>query len=155
MRRFASEHRRTCRGIATLEMAIALPVLLLIMMATVEIGRLLAQYDALTKSVRGAARYLASNALLGTTGVVSISPQVQTATANLAVTGNVNGTGGALLPGLVAANITVSNQGGGYVAVSAAYTYRPLLGARLPTFGNGAPVTLGFPLNATVVMRAL
>lgn len=148
-------YRRECRGIATLEMAIALPVLLFLMMATVEIGRLLAQYDALTKSVRGAARYLASNALLGTTGVVNISPQVQSATANLAVTGNVNGTGRPLLPGLAVANITVSNQGAGYVAVSATYTYQPLLGARLPNFGNGARIALGINLNATVVMRAL
>jgi Flp pilus assembly protein TadG len=136
-------------------MAIALPVLLLLMLATVEIGRLLAQYDALTKSVRGAARYLASNALLGTTGVVNISPQVQSATANLAVTGNVNGTGPPLLPGLAVGNITVSDQGAGYVAVSATYTYQPLLGATLPTFGNGARVALAIPLNATVVMRAL
>jgi Flp pilus assembly protein TadG len=154
MQRIASYHR-DCRGIATLEMAIALPVLLFLMMATVEIGRLLAQYNALTKSVRGAARYLASNAALGTTGVVNISPQVQTATANLAVTGNVSGTGRALLPGLVPGNITVSNQGAGYVAVSATYTYQPLLGATLPNFGNGARVAFGIPLNATVVMRAL
>src|SRR5262249_49021280 len=62
MRRPASYQRRDCRGVAALEVAIALPVLLFLMMATVEIGRLLAQYDALTKSVRGAARYLASNA---------------------------------------------------------------------------------------------
>jgi len=154
-RRTASYHRRDCRGVAALEVAIALPVLLFLMMAPVELGRLLAQYDALTKSVRGAARYLASNATLGTTGVVSITPAVQSATANLAVKGNVNGTGAALLPGLVVGNITVSNQGAGYVAVSASYTYQPLLGATLQTFGNGAPVALGFPLNATVVMRAL
>lgn len=150
-----ASYRRDCRGIATIEVAITLPVLLLLMLATVEIGRLLAQYDALTKSVRGAARYLASNAALGTTGVVNITPTVQSATANLAVTGNVNGTGGGLLPGLVVGNITVSDLGAGYVSVSASYAYQPLLGATLQTFGHGAPIALGIPLNATVVMRAL
>jgi Flp pilus assembly protein TadG len=144
-----------CRGVATIEVAIALPLLLLLMTATVEIGRLLSQYDTLTKSVRDAARYLASNAALGTTGVVNISAQVQSATANLVVSGNVNGTGRSLLPGLAAGNVTVANLGAGYVSVSATYTYQPLLGGALPTFGYGPRIALGFPVTATVVMRAL
>lgn len=154
MQRVASCSGR-CRGIASIELAIVLPVLLLLMMATVEVGRLLSQYDTLTKSVRNAARYLASNAALGTTGVVSITGVVQGATANLVVSGNVNGTGGALLPGLAAGNVTVANVGAGYVSVSATYTYQPLLGAVLPTFGYGPGIALGFPLTSTVVMRAL
>ena len=146
---------RDMRGIATVELAIALPVLLLLLTATVEVGRLLSEYDTLTKSVRNAARYLAANASLGTTGVVNITAQVQSNTANLVVAGNVNGTGPSLLPGLVSANVTVTNLGAGYVSVSASYTYRPILGATLPTFGNGPRIALGFPLNATTVMRAL
>ncbi len=150
----ASPHWNS-RGIASVELAIALPVLLLLLTATVEVGRLLSEYDTLTKSVRNAARYLAANALQGTTGVVSITPQVQSATANLVVTGNVNGTGASLLPGLVSADVAVTDLGGGYVSVSASYTYQPILGATLSTFGNGPPIALGFPLNATTVMRAL
>jgi Flp pilus assembly protein TadG len=144
-----------CRGIATVEVAISLPVLFFVLMATVEIGRLLSQYQTLTKSVRDGARYLAANALQGTTGVLSITPAVQGATANLVVKGNVLGTGQALLPGLSAGNITVSNAGGGLVSVAATYTYQPLLGATLPRFGFGSATSFGFPLNATVVMRAL
>jgi Flp pilus assembly protein TadG len=155
MRTVAARRPRDCRGIASVELAIALPVLLLLLTATVEVGRLLSEYDTLTKSVRNAARYLAANALGGTTGVVSITAPVQSATRNLVVTGNVNGTGSALLPGLVIANVTVTDLGGGYVSVSAAYTYQPVLGATLQTFGNGPAVALGFPLNATTVMRAL
>jgi hypothetical protein len=85
-------HKDAC-GVAIVELAIALPVLLPLLAAPVEMGRLLSQYDTLTKSVRNAARYLAANALQGTTGVVSITPQVQSATKNLLVGGNVNGTG--------------------------------------------------------------
>jgi Flp pilus assembly protein TadG len=142
-------------GTAALELAIALPVLLLLLVATAEVGRLLSQYDTLTKSVRDAARFLASNALGGTTGVVAITPQVQTQTQNLVVTGNINGSGGALLPGLVAANVTVTTVDSTHVSVSAAYTYQPLLGATLPTFGIGGPISFSFPLTATVVMRGL
>jgi Flp pilus assembly protein TadG len=155
MRTVAVRRPRDCRGIASVELAIALPVLLLLLTATVEVGRLLSEYDTLTKSVRNAARYLAANALQGTTGVVNITAPVQSATRNLVVTGNVTGTGGALLPGLVSGNVTVTNLGAGYVVVSASYTYQPVLGATLPTFGNGPGIALGFPLNATTVMRAL
>ena len=142
-------------GTAALELAIALPVLLLLLVATAEVGRLLSQYDTLTKSVRDAARFLASNALGGTTGVVAITPQVQTQTQNLVVTGNINGSGSAILPGLVAANVTVTAVDSTHVSVSAAYPYQPLLGATLPTFGIGSPISFSFPLNATVVMRGL
>ena len=155
MRPMTMRQQRDMRGIATVELAIALPVLLLLLTATVEVGRLLSQYDTLTKSVRNAARYLAANAFQGTTGVVNITPQVQSATANLVVTGNVNGTGSSLLPRLVSGNVTVTNLGAGFVSVSASYTYQPLLGAVLPTFGTGPRTALGFSLNATTVMRAL
>ena len=142
-------------GTAALELAIALPVLLLLLVATAEVGRLLSQYDTLTKSVRDAARFLASNALGGTTGVVLITPQVQAQTQNLVVTGNINGSGSAILPGLAAANVTVTAVDSTHVSVSAAYPYQPLLGATLPTFGIGSPISFSFPLTSTIVMRGL
>ena len=142
-------------GTAALELAIALPVLLLLLVATAEVGRLLSQYDTLTKSVRDAARFLASNALGGTTGVVLITPQVQAQTQNLVVTGNINGSGSAILPGLVAANVTVTAVDSTHVSVSAAYPYQPLLGATVPTFGIGSPISFSFPLTSTIVMRGL
>jgi hypothetical protein len=65
------------------------------------------------------------------------------------------GTGTPLLPGLTVANVTVTNAGAGFIAVSATYTYQPLLGAALPTFGPSGAITTSVPLTATVVMRAL
>lgn len=143
------------RGLATIEFAIALPLLLFMMLATAEFGRLLTQYNTLNKSVRDAARYLASNAIGGTTGVVTITAQVQTATTNLVLTGNTAGTGSVLLPGLAAGNVTVSSLANGYVSVSTAYSYVPMLGNTLQTFGVTAPINMGLTLNATVVMRPL
>jgi Flp pilus assembly protein TadG len=143
-------------GTATIELAIALPVLLMTLMATAEFGRMLGQYDALNKAVRDGARYLAANALLagGTTGVVTITPALTTATQNLVVKGNTTGAGSALLPNFVAGNVTVANLGNGYVSVSAAYQYVPMLGANLPTFGHGS-VNTRLTLKATTVMRPL
>jgi Flp pilus assembly protein TadG len=143
------------RGTAIIEFTIALPVLLLLLAATAEIGRMLSQYDTLNKGVRDGARYLAANALLGTTGVVSVNSTVQTAAVNLVVTGNTAGTGTALLPNLTAGNVTVASLANGYVSVSAAYTYVPMLGTQIPTFGLTAPINTSVTLNATVVMRPL
>lgn len=143
------------RGSAAVEAAIGLPVVLFLMLAGAELGRVISQYNTLTKSARDACRYVASNASAGTTGLVSITSQLQTAAANLVVTGNVSGTGSALLPGLVAGNVTVSDAGGGFVSVSVTYTYQPMLGAKLPTFGFGTAPSLAVPLNVGIIMRAL
>jgi Flp pilus assembly protein TadG len=153
----ASIHqRRREEGTATIELAVALPLLLLTLMATAEFGRMLSQYDTLNKAVRDGARYLAANALAagGTTGVVTITPALTTATQNLVVRGNTTGAGTALLPNFTAGNVTVTNLGSGYVSVSASYQYVPMLGATLPTFGNGS-VNTRVTLNATTVMRPL
>jgi TadE-like protein len=141
------------RGLAAVELTLALPVLLMTLIATAEIGRMLSQYDTLNKSLRDGGRYLAGNALQS--GVVTVTSALQTATQNLVVTGNVNGTGAALLPGLTAGMVNVSGSANGYVTVSATYTYQPMIGTALPTFGLSAPIPLAVPLTATVVMRAL
>jgi Flp pilus assembly protein TadG len=146
---------RNCRGLATIEFAICAPLLVLLVFATAEVGRLIYQYNTLTKAVRDGARFAVNEAAVGTTRVVNITPLVRTQTRNLVVTGNVSGSGAPLLPGLAAANVTVTNDANGFVTVSAAYTFLPAIGATLPTFGLGDPINLAAPLTATVVMRAL
>jgi Flp pilus assembly protein TadG len=143
------------RGVATIEFAICAPVLLLLMLATAEVGRMLIQANTLSKAVRDGARYTARDAANGSTGTVLITNTVRTNTQNLVVTGTMAGTGTPLLPGLTVANVTVTNAGAGFIAVSATYTYQPLLGAALPTFGPSGAITTSVPLTATVVMRAL
>lgn len=143
------------RGTAIVEFVIALPVLLLLMFATAELGRLLSQYNTLTKSIRDSARYLATKASQDGSGVINITSQVRTAATNLAVTGNINGAGDAVLPGLAAGDITIANAGAGYVSVSAAFAYVPLLGGSFPTFGFGSDISFAIPLQSVVVMRVL
>jgi Flp pilus assembly protein TadG len=142
-------------GLAVVEFAVTLPVLLLLMLATAEFGRMLSQYDALTKAVRDSCRYVASKAAVGTTSVVSITAQLQSQAGNLVAYGNINGTGTALLPGLAPSKVTVADAGGGYVSVSATYTYSPMIGNTLPTFGLGNPISLSLSLSTAVTMRAL
>lgn len=46
-------------GLAAIEFALILPVLLILAFATIDVGRLLFQYDILTKSTRDATKYVA------------------------------------------------------------------------------------------------
>ncbi len=141
------------RGIAIVEFAIVLPILLLLVLATAEFGRAFVQYSALTKSVRDGVRFVAAKALQGSTGVVQINAAVNTQTRNLVAYGNIAGTGASLLPGLIPGNVTVIAGAPGSVVVSAAYTYVPLF-ASLPPFQLGSWGT-GHALSAAVTMRAL
>ncbi len=143
------------RGVAMVEFAIALPVLLLLMLATAELGRMLSQYNTLTQAVRDGVRYAASAAVVGSTGVIYVTPAVQSSVANLVATGTVDGSGAPLLPGLTAADVTVTDAGNDYVSVTASYPYEPMVGATLPTFGLGSPIPLNVTLTAASLMRAL
>lgn len=143
------------RGTAMVEFMIGLPVLLFLLFATAEIGRLIIQYNTLTKAVRDGARYAASNAIANGTGLISVTPTLQSAVANLVVTGSTAGTGTPLLPGFSTSNVTVADAGSGYVSVSASYTYQPMVGASLPTFGLGARINLAVTLNAAQAMPGL
>ncbi|ROZ76634.1 TadE/TadG family type IV pilus assembly protein [Ramlibacter sp. WS9] len=82
-------------GVALLEFALILPFLLLLSIAAIELGRAVWQYNALTKSVRDAARYLS----LQTPGTK------MTQARNLAVYGNLSGTGTPLAPGLSTSHV--------------------------------------------------
>ena len=143
------------KGIAMVEFVIVLPICLLLMMVTAEFGRAFMQYNTLTKSIRFAVRYVASNALPGQTGVVTINGAVQTETQNLVVYGNTLGTGSVILPGLTTGAVTVADAGGGNVSISVTYPYAPIF-ALLPGFIYGGDIsTTGISLQAAVTMRAL
>jgi hypothetical protein len=77
-------------GVALVEFALILPMLLLLTLITVEFGRAIWQYNTLTKSVRDTARYLS----LQTPGTKI--PEAR----NLMVYGNTAGTGNPLAIGL-------------------------------------------------------
>jgi Flp pilus assembly protein TadG len=151
MTRTSTNNRQ--RGVAIIEFAIVLPILLMLVMGTAEFGRAFLQYNALTKSLRDGGRYVAAKAVKGSTGVVLINANVRTETSNLVAYGNVAGTGTALLPGLAPANVTVAAGAPGSVVVSANYAYLPIF-PWLPLFQFGSLGT-AHTLSAAVTMRAL
>jgi Flp pilus assembly protein TadG len=137
------------------ELTVTLPILLVLIFMTAEFGRAFMQYNTLTKYARDGARHLASEAVLGQTGIVVIDTDLAAATRNLAVHGDIAGTGSAVLPGLTTADVTVApGVSAGDVIVSVAYTYDPLF-LRLPLFGLGPDINPLYTFRTETTMRAL
>ena len=86
--------QRTQRGLAIVEAALSLPVLTLLLLPVVEIGRAFVQYSELSHRVRAATRHVAEHALDGTTGVPVIDAALRAEAINLVVYGSsvANGT---------------------------------------------------------------
>jgi Flp pilus assembly protein TadG len=141
----------TMRGLATLEFVLLMsfayaPMLL----GTVEIGRILYQYNSIVKSVRDSARYIS----LYSATDPSYATQVTNAKC-LAAFGNTACTGSPIAPGLTAGQVTIatSNAGGAGSAVIKLVTVQVSgyqLGYVTTVFVNG-----GFKAfnNISVAMR--
>lgn len=143
------------RGVAMVEFAIVLPVVLLIMFGVTELGSAMLRYNTLTKSVQDGARHAAAFAQLGTAGSVLIDAALANEIRNLVIYGETQGGTTPLLDGLSAAEIEISVPAPGQVRVVATYPYVPGFGTNLPTFGLNRSPSLAVDLTASVTMRAL
>lgn len=143
-------------GVAMVEFAIALPLLLLLLFGIAEFGRMLFQYNSLLQAGRDAGRYAASEAWNATLGRVELSGELQTRVKNVAVYGvpSVQTGAATAVPGLTTGQVQVSALGTDHVQVSINYTFQPVIGTVLPSF-TGDSVPLNVLLTSSVVMRAL
>ncbi len=91
------------RGVQLVELAIVLPIFILLFAATAEFGRYFYEYTTLSKATRVGARYLATAA---------VKPSEDTNVKNIVVFGNAAGTGTPLLTGLSTSNVTITRSGG-------------------------------------------
>src|ERR1700693_3433237 len=101
-------HPRRQRGVAMVEFVVGAPILLLLLYSVTEVGEIFVQASMLADAARDADRYLASRALLGSTGVVNLSGPVIAAAQNLAVYGNIIGAGRPLLPDLAPSQVAIA-----------------------------------------------
>ena len=97
--------RREEQGTQLVELAIVLPIMLLLFAGIAEFGRYFYEYTTLAKGARVGARYLASKS-------VASGTDWEGPAKNLVVYGNVAGTGDPILPGLGAENIDIQYVGG-------------------------------------------
>ena len=152
MRKFGS--KRAQRGVAAIEMAITLPVLLLMLLATAEFGRAFYQYNTLSKAVHSAVRYLSTTALDGFK-VIDLTDGKRNAVRNLVVYASTDGSGETILSGLDVSDVTVTQLDAAHIEVTVTYSYQPVF-ARIPSFGAGAAeVDTGLTLTASATMRAI
>ncbi len=93
---------RMQRGVAMLEFALLLPLLLLVLFGITEFSRALFQYDTLAKTTRDACRYLSTQA--------PGDPAAKAIALCLAVYGNTGCSGPALAPGLAPAMVEICDS---------------------------------------------
>ena len=137
------------RGLAAVEFAIVLPVMLFLMLATAEFGRVFYHYNTLTKAVQAGARY-ASRPLLKTSELTNIDAAFVQSIQNFVVYGNEDGVGKAVLDDLTATSVNVAVSSSVIdktITIEAQYNYSfvvlsdfSLLGYSLPTLTLRASV---------------
>src|SRR5215468_10877208 len=97
---------RASSGSALVETAVILPIMISLMVGGVDFGMAFSAHATVGKSVRDAARYLGSLPPWPTP--VACNNWAQTNAKNLAVYGNLAGTGSPLIPGWSTGNVSIS-----------------------------------------------
>lgn len=124
-------------GLAMIELAIATPFVLLMILGAAEIGRALYQYNILANAVRSGTRYYAANST------------DDAGAKNLVVYGDIFGAGDALLPDLTTGTIN-TNADLEFVTVDASYAFQFLSGNPL----HGLRGLFGYSGSDLLTLRA-
>ncbi len=141
---------RDSSGAAAAEMVMVLPILLILLFGSVELGNYFLQEHVVEKAVRDAARYAARLPVSDYPSCSSVDTTAEQQIQRLARTGDPGGTN-ARLPGWTADNMTVVNvscPGTGPYSSAGIYT----------DFPNGAPVvtvTATVPYNTILGVLGL
>lgn len=141
------------RGLAAVEMALIMPVFLLLMLGTAELGRACYQYNTLVNAAREGARYISARARNGG-GVVAMDPDDITAAANLIVSGTPADGGTPIMSGLEVGQVTIVESPADYITVTVAFDYQPVL-VTIPASPFGDDIDPVATLTATAVWPAM
>jgi Flp pilus assembly protein TadG len=141
--------RRDENGVQLVEVALVLPILLMLMAATAEFGRFFYTYTTLAKATRTASRYLAT---------APVKSAEDTTAKNLVVYGSKDGSGKPVVTGLNPSNVEVVRTGGipvlpETVSVTVkGFKYQPLFD--LGKF-TGKTINLNVEISPSSTMRYL
>ncbi|MEJ7576332.1 MAG: TadE/TadG family type IV pilus assembly protein [Pyrinomonadaceae bacterium] len=141
---------REDKGTQLIELAIILPVMLMMMAATAEFGRFFYTYTTLAKATRAGARYLATSAVKSTE---------DTRARNLIVYGDTTGEGNAVVSGLTEQNVRIVRTGGVPVLPETvtveidSYTYTPIFD--LGKITGQKNLSLNIEVSPSTTMRYL
>ena len=141
---------RNERGIQLVELALVLPIFLMLFGATAEFGRFFYEYTTLAKGTRAGSRYLVTAPVTATEDTIA---------RNIVVYGNAAGTGSPIVKGLTTANVTITREGGvpalpETVKVQiTGYQYQPIFD--LGKIINSKTLSLNIDVKPSVTMRYL
>jgi Flp pilus assembly protein TadG len=141
---------RSERGIQLAELALVLPLFLILFATTAEFGRFFYEYSTLAKATRAGTRYLVS------TGV---SADEDLRAKNIVVYGNPEGTGSPIVKGLTTGNVTITRIGGAPALPETVkvqitgYKYQPIFD--LGSLTKNSSLSLNIDVKPSVTMRYL
>ncbi|MDA0118946.1 TadE/TadG family type IV pilus assembly protein [Vibrio sp. T11.5] len=134
---------RAQKGLAAVEMLIAVPVLMMVLMSITEFGNAFIQYATLNKMAQSGVRY-------ATAGVTGTATYDQIADVNeiknMVVYGHTGSGTTSLMSGISTSDVSV-NHSSGYVTITINHTYTPLIS------GFNSSINFSVPLNASAMMR--
>lgn len=145
------------KGIASVELAIILPLMVFLLISVLEAGMAFSRYNNLTKAVRDGARYMSLNSIQGTGGAICIiqstsCPHVARAKQLIAYN-HISASTDSILPNANTINVTFTIVGANNIATTAKYRHDLISGNLINSF-FGTSFPLYFTLTSTVVMRA-
>ncbi|HKS29446.1 MAG TPA: TadE family protein [Pyrinomonadaceae bacterium] len=141
---------RSERGVQLAELAIILPLFLILFASTAEFGRFFYEYSTLAKAARSGARYLAS---------AEVSSAEDGFAKNIVVYGNPEGTGSPVIKGLKTTNVDIIRTGGtGTIPATVKvqikdYKYQPIFD--LGALTKNPSLSLKVDVKPSVTMRYL
>lgn len=145
--------RRDDRGVQLVELALVLPILIVLFAAVAEFGRYFKEYTTLAKGTRVAARYLATTSYCSADDL---------AAKRLVVYGNTAGTGNPIAPGLAVENVDIIRydaEGAVTDGFPTTYTVKIINYQHTPMFDLGAltktSTSLNIAVKPSVTMRYL
>lgn len=132
------------------ELALVLPLFLILFATTAEFGRFFYEYSTLAKAARAGSRYLVT---------AGVSVDEDTRAKNIVVYGNPEGTGSPIINGLTTANVTITRKGDVLILPDTVkveitgYKYQPIfdLGALM----KNPSLSLNVEVKPSVTMRYL
>lgn len=141
-------------GAVIVETTIVLPFLFLLMLASIEGGRLIYSYNTLTKMTYDAARFLSDRAFDAGFKTIDLNGGKVADVKNFLIYGNKQGTGNPLLENLNSSQISVMSSGP-YIIVEIDYPFATVFGDALAAFSYGNSADLNMNLHAESILRAI
>lgn len=146
------------RGLAAVEATLVMPLMLLLLLAIGEFGRMLYQYNTLTQAVRAGVRTVSVSE---NPGNFELTTERRQRVTNLILYGQEVAGAAPVLSGLAAENITFVGpfevpavDGDSYIQIKVSYSWQPMFGLGFNTF-FGETLSLDFPLQTSMTMRVL